>query len=64
MARGRPAAWSARANEAEAAMRRRVTKGQPVGRLSWVEQMVPQWNLGATFRERERPKKERVTNGF
>ena len=64
----RPAAWSEWANESEpmeqlSAMRRSVTKGQPFGCPSWVEQMVTQWNLGATFRERGRPKKELVKNG-
>ncbi len=45
------------------ALRRSVVKGQPFGRESWVERMVAQWNLGATLRERGRPKKELVNSG-
>lgn len=64
----RPAAWSEWVNESETAeqlraMRRSVTKGQPFGRPPWVEQMVAQWNLGATLRARGRPKKDLVNNG-
>lgn len=64
----RPATWVEWVNEEEAAeqlraMRRSVTKGQPFGSPPWVEQMVAQWSLGATLRERGRPKKERVNNG-
>ena len=64
----RPATWSAWVNENEtteqlSAMRRSVTKGQPFGSPLWVEQMVAQGNLGATLRERGRPKKEFANNG-
>jgi putative transposase len=45
------------------AVRRSVLKGQPYGSEPWVEQMVVQWNLGATLRGRGRPKKELVNNG-
>ena len=64
----RPAEWLPWVNEGEtneqvSAVRRSVTKGQPFGSPSWVEQMVAQWNLGATLRTRGRPKKELVNNG-
>jgi hypothetical protein len=44
-------------------VRRSVVKGQPYGSESWVQQMVRQWNLGATLRKRGRPKKEFANNG-
>ena len=50
-------------NEQLCAVRRSVTKGQPYGSPTWVEQMVAQWNLGPTLRARGRPKKELVNNG-
>lgn len=64
----RPADWLDWVNEGEAteqlsAVRKSVTKGQPFGSALWVEQMVTHWNLGATLRERGRPKKELVNNG-
>ena len=64
----RPADWPDWVNEGEAteqlsAVRKSVTKGQPFGSALWVEQMVTHWNLGATLRERGRPKKELVNNG-
>ena len=64
----RPADWSNwvmedEPNEQLVAVRRSVTKGQPFGSPPWVEQMVAQWNLGATLRGRGRPKKELVNNG-
>ena len=64
----RPGEWLLWVNEGEtneqvSTVRRSVTKGQPFGRPSWVEQMVAQWNLGATLRGRCRPKKELVKNG-
>jgi putative transposase len=45
------------------AVRRSLTKGQPYGSEPWIAQMVTQWNLGATLRDRGRPKKELVKNG-
>ena len=45
------------------AIRRSVIKGQPYGSETWVERMVKQWNLGATLRDRGRPKKEFANNG-
>ena len=45
------------------AVRRSVIKGQPYGSAPWMEQMVTQWNLGATVRERGRPKKDLVNKG-
>ena len=64
----RSAEWHDWVNEGEPheqlhAVRRSVTKGQPYGSEPWVERMVTQWNLGATLRERGRPKKELVNNG-
>jgi putative transposase len=64
----RPADWLDWVNEGEpteqlSAVRKSVTKGQPFGSALWVEQMVTQWNLGATLRARGRPKKELVNNG-
>lgn len=64
----RPANWPDWVNEGEmteqlSAVRKSVTKGQPFGSGLWVEQMVTQWNLGATLRARGRPKKELVNNG-
>jgi len=64
----RSAEWLDWVNESEPheqlhAVRRSVTKGQPYGSEPWVERMVAQWNLGATVRERGRPRKERVNNG-
>jgi putative transposase len=64
----RQAEWLDWVNEGETheqlhAVRRSVTKGQPFGSPMWVEQMVAQWNLDATLRERGRPKKELVKNG-
>lgn len=64
----RPADWLDWVNEGETheqlnAVRRSVIKGQPYGSESWVERMVTQWNLGATLRDRGRPKKELVNNG-
>ena len=50
-------------NEQLHAVRRSVIKGQQYGSEPWVERMVAQWNLGATLRERGRPKKELVNNG-
>jgi len=50
-------------NEQLSAIRKSVTKGQPYGSEAWVDRMVAQWNLGATLRERGRPKKESVNNG-
>jgi putative transposase len=63
-----PVEWRQWVNDEEmseqvAAVRRSVTKGQPFGSSAWVEQMVAQWNLGATLRARGRPKKELVNNG-
>ncbi|ULA63470.1 MAG: transposase [Nitrospira sp.] len=45
------------------ALRRSVSKGQPFGSERWVEQMVTQWNLGATMRGRGRLRKGLVNNG-
>ena len=64
----RPTEWLPWVNEGETheqlcAVRRSVTKGQPYGSAPWVERMVTQWHLGATLRERGRPKKELVKNG-
>jgi putative transposase len=64
----RPSEWLDWVNEGEtneqlSAVRKSVTKGQPFGSALWVEQMVTQWNLGATLRARGRPKKELVNNG-
>jgi putative transposase len=64
----RPTDWSDWVNEGEmteqlSAVRKSVTKGKPFGNPPWVEQMVTQWNLGATLRARGRPKKELVKNG-
>ena len=64
----RPAEWLPWVNEGEPheqlyAVRRSVIKGQPYGSEPWMERMVTQWNLGATLRERGRPKKELVNNG-
>ena len=64
----RPADWPDWVNEGEpteqlSAVRRSLIKGQPYGSESWVERMVTQWNLGATLRERGRPKKELANNG-
>jgi putative transposase len=64
----RPTDWLDWVNEGEpteqlSAVRKSVTKGQPYGSEPWVERMVTQWNLGATLRERGRPKKELVNNG-
>lgn len=64
----RPTDWPDWVNEGEAteqlsAVRKSVTKGQPYGSEPWVARMVMQWNLGATLRERGRPKKELVING-
>jgi putative transposase len=64
----RPSEWLDWVNEGEtneqlSTVRRSVIKGQPYGSEPWVEQMVTQWNLGATLRERGRPKKELVING-
>ena len=64
----RPADWRQWVNMDElheeiAAVRRSVLKGQPYGSEPWVERMVTQWNLGATLRDRGRPKKEFVNNG-
>jgi putative transposase len=63
----RPAEWPDWVNEGEthaqwSAVRRSMTKGQPCGNPVWVEQMVAQWNVGATLRERGRPKKELMNN--
>lgn len=41
------------------ALRQSVTKGQPFGAVSWVEQMVKRLALGSTLRFRGRPKKEK-----
>ena len=51
-------------HEEIAAVRRSVLKGQPYGSEPWVERMVTQWNLGATLRDRGRPRKEFVNNGY
>lgn len=64
----RPVDWFHWVNEGETneqlrMVRRSVTKGQPFGNPTWVETMVAQWNLGATLRERGRPKKELANNG-
>ena len=64
----RPTDWLDWVNEGEpteqlSAVRKSVTKGQPFGSALWVEQMVTQWNLGATLRARGRTKKELVNNG-
>jgi putative transposase len=64
----RPTDWCSWVNESEpneqlSVVRRSVLKGQPYGSERWVEQMVAQWNLGATLRGRGRPKKEVVKNG-
>lgn len=64
----RPAEWLSWVNEDEPteqlhAVRRSVLKGQPFGSDQWVERMVTQWNLGATLRDRGRPKKEFANNG-
>ena len=64
----RPVDWGQWVNEEERqqqieAVRRSVLKGQPYGSAPWVEQMVVQWNLGITLRERGRPRKELVNNG-
>jgi putative transposase len=64
----RSAEWLGWVNEDETteqlyAVRRSVLKGQPFGSEQWVERMVTQWNLGATLRDRGRPKKEFVNNG-
>ncbi len=64
----RPAVWREWVNEGESsaqvsAVRRSVLKGQPYGSAPWVEQMVAQWDLGATMRGRGRPRKELVNNG-
>lgn len=64
----RPADWLHWVNKDETndrldAVRRSVLKGQPFGSEPWVERMVAQWNLGATLRERGRPKKEFANNG-
>jgi putative transposase len=64
----RPAKWLDWVNESETneqlkAVRRSVLKGQPFGSTRWMEQVVVQWNLGATLRGRGRPKKEFVNNG-
>ncbi|MEQ1562762.1 MAG: transposase [Nitrospiraceae bacterium] len=64
----RPSEWLDWVNEGEtteqlSAIRKSVTKGQPYGSEAWVDQMVTRWNLGATVRERGRPKKEFANNG-
>ena len=64
----RPSSWLDWVNEDEtteqlSALRSSVTKGRPFGRPPWVEQMVTQWNVGATLRGRGRPKKELINNG-
>jgi putative transposase len=64
----RSAEWLSWVNERETneqlhAVRRSVIKGQPYGSEPWMERMVTQWNLGATLRDRGRPKKELVING-
>jgi putative transposase len=64
----RSAEWLSWVNEGETneqlnAVRRSVLKGQPYGSQLWVERMMTQWNLGATLRERGRPKKKLVNNG-
>ena len=64
----RPVDWPDWVNKGEtdeqlSAVRRSVIKGQPYGSAPWIEQMVTQWNLGATLRTRGRPKKELVNNG-
>ncbi len=64
----RPAEWPDWVNEGEthaqlSAVRSSMTKGQPCGSPVWVEQMVAQWNVGATVRGRGRPKKELMNNG-
>lgn len=64
----RPSNWRELVNVDERqeqieAVRRSVVKGQPYGSESWVQQMVRQWNLGATLRKRGRPKKEFANNG-
>ena len=64
----RPVDWPDWVNTGEtteqlSVVRRSVIKGQPFGGEPWVERMVTQWNLGATLRERGRPKKELVNNG-
>jgi putative transposase len=63
-----PVDWLDWVNEGEPheqvhAVRRSVTKGQPYGSEPWIAQMVTQWNLGATLRDRGRPKKELANNG-
>jgi putative transposase len=65
---GRPSDWCGLVNVNERqeqidAVRRSVVKGQPYGRKSWAQQMVPRWNLGATLRDRGRPKKVLLNNG-
>ena len=45
------------------AVRRSVIKGQPYRSELWVAQMMAQWNLVATLRERGQTKKELVNNG-
>lgn len=64
----RPVDWRhwVNADEGEeplAAVRRSVLKGQPYGSELWVDRMVTRWKLGATTRERGRPRKELVNNG-
>lgn len=64
----RPRDWCSWVNESEPTeqlnmVRKSVLKGQPYGSARWVEQMVTQWNLGASLRGRGRPKKEEVNNG-
>lgn len=49
--------------EPVSAVRRSGAKGQPHGSPAWVQQLVAQWNLGATWRGRGRPKKEFTNNG-
>jgi putative transposase len=64
----RPRDWCNWVNESEpteqlSMVRQSLLKGQPYGSARWVEQMVTQWNLGATLRGRGRPKKEEANNG-
>jgi putative transposase len=64
----RPRDWCHWVNESEpteqlSMVRQSLLKGQPYGSARWVEQMVTQWNLGATLRGRGRPKKEEANNG-
>jgi len=60
----RPSNWRAWINQDEsgvalAEVRRSVTKNRPFGSEEWVAEVVSQWKLASTLRERGRPKKLR-----